>query len=145
MLVSSQHFELVSVEEGKRWGKMEVSGSWLLREPWSGPLHLRSFTLTWLTFSSCRTVTRALYFSISFRCTFQHTRSLPSPGPQHQDGGRPRLGGRDMTQALIPDSLAYDVTFTKSLNCSGLIFLCRMKSSLKIPSGSFLPITQIGR
>lgn len=40
-----------------------------------------------------------------------------------------------MTQALIPDSLAYSVTLSKSLHYSGLIFLCRMKNRLKIPCG----------
>lgn len=50
-----------------------------------------------------------------------------------------------MTQALIPDSLAYCVTLSKSLNCSDLIYLCRKKSSLKIPSASFPPILQINR
>lgn len=35
-----------------------------------------------------------------------------------------------MTKALTPDSLAYSVTLSKSLHCSGLIFLCRMKSRL---------------
>lgn len=37
-----------------------------------------------------------------------------------------------MTQALTPHSLASWVTLSKSLSCSGLIFLWRMKSSLKI-------------
>lgn len=35
-----------------------------------------------------------------------------------------------------PGLLASDVTLSKALNCSGLIFLCRMKSSLTSPSGS---------
>lgn len=48
-------------------------------------------------------------------------------------------------QALILDSLASDMTLSKALNCSGLICLCRMKSSLTIPSGSYLPIMHIGR
>lgn len=39
-------------------------------------------------------------------------------------------GRGDMTQALIRDSLAYKVTLSKSLNCSGLVFLCRMKNRL---------------
>lgn len=57
--------------------------------------------------------------------------------------GRPRLEVGDVTQALPPDPMAYDVTLTKSLHCLGLIFLCKMKGSLKIPSGSCLPIMQL--
>lgn len=85
---------------------------------------------------------RTVSFSICAPCIVSTSDGHHLQGSSPRTWGAPGWGRGDGTQALTADSLASCVTLDKSHSCSGLVFLCGMKRSLKNSLGPVLSSCQ---